>query len=76
MIPGVTCRHCARRDGCTEDPEMGIICRSFREDWQAIEADPAVRRQGRAAKKRERRRIRGEIAALTQEANNDGQGKS
>lgn len=64
MIPGVTCAHCKSREWCIEDPERGMTCRSFTADWEAIEADPSTRKQGRAAKKRMLRAIRKEIEEL------------
>ena len=63
MIPGVTCEHCLHVDACMEG-WRGFICRSFSPDWDAIEADPSTRRQGRAYKKRIRKRVREEIAAV------------
>ena len=63
MIPGVTCEHCLHVDACMEG-WRGFICRSFSPDWDAIEADPSTRRQGRAYKKRIRKKVRQEIAAV------------
>lgn len=73
MIPGVICAHCLTRDRCMEDPERGIVCRSFREDWDAIEADPATRKQGRAEKKRRIKAIRKEIEALNGKCKSEDQ---
>ena len=72
MIPGVTCAHCAERGRCIEDTERGMTCCSFREDWEAIEADPSTRKQGRAEKKRRRKAIRKEIEDLNDSCKNEG----
>ena len=66
MIQGVTCAHCACRDRCMEDPERGMVCRSFHADWDAIEADPSTRNQGRAERKRRLKAIRKEIEKLNE----------
>lgn len=73
MIPGVTCAHCQNRGKCIEDPERGIVCRSFREDWDAIEADPVTQKQGRAEKKRRLKAIRKEIEALNGKCKSEDQ---
>lgn len=73
MIPGVTCAHCQNRGKCIEDPERGIVCRSFREDWDAIEADPVTQKHGRAEKKRRLKAIRKEIEALNGKCKSEDQ---
>lgn len=66
MIAGVTCAHCLHAETCVEGWRE-MVCSDYAYDWEAIEADPAVRRQGRAEKKRIRKRIREEIAALSED---------
>lgn len=41
-----------------------MVCRSFKADRKKIFEDPAIKRQARAAAKRERKRIRKEIEEL------------
>ena len=64
MIPGVTCEHCSKREKCIEANEHGIVCRSFSEDWKAIEEDPALQRQWRAERRRMIRRAKKEIEEM------------
>lgn len=63
MIPGATCEHCIQGDECPET-WRGMICRSFRPYWKKLLEDPSTRRQAKAARKRERKRIRQEIKEL------------
>ena len=63
MISGLKCEHCARENNCME-AWREMVCRSFKADRKKIFEDPAIKRQARAAAKRERKRIRKEIEEL------------
>lgn len=43
-----------------------MTCRRFKPQWVKLMKDPATMRQAKAAKKRERKRIRKEIEDLNQ----------
>jgi len=65
MIPGATYAHCEYEEECAE-AWREMACRRFKPQWVKLMKDPATRRQAKAAKKRERKRIRKEIEELNQ----------